>query len=432
MPLTKRLFSVKIKVMKQSQLFTKTKKEVPTDEVSKNAELLIRGGFIHKEMAGVYSYLPLGLRVLNKIENIIREEMNAIGGQEIIMTALQNPELWKKTDRWDNEKVDIWFKTKLKNNTELGLGFTHEEPLTNIMKNYISSYRDLPKSVYQFQNKFRNEARAKSGIMRTREFVMKDLYSFSKDEAEHLEFYEKAKKAYIKIFERVGIGHLTYLTFASGGFFSKFSHEFQTITSTGEDIIYIDENKSIAINKEVFNDETLEKLDLKRENLVEKKAVEVGNIFTLSTRFSDALDLTYQTEKGDKKPVFMGSYGIGPARLMGTIVEALADDKGIIWPEAVAPFKVHLLALGEDEKVIVESNKIYENLSKNYEVLFDDRKEISAGEKFADADLLGMPYRLVVSPRSMKENGIEVKKRNEEKGKVISFEELLVLLKPKA
>ncbi len=426
--LTKRLFSVKMKVMRQSQLFTKTKKEIPTDEVSKNAELLLRGGFIYKEMAGVYSYLPLGLSVLNKIENIIREEMNVIGGQEIIMTALQNPELWKKTDRWDTEKVDIWFKTKLKNDTELGLAFTHEEPLTNIMKNYISSYRDLPKFIYQFQNKFRNEVRAKSGIMRTREFVMKDLYSFSKDEAEHLEFYEKAKKAYTKIFERVGIGHLTYLTFASGGFFSKFSHEFQTITSTGEDIIYIDENKSIAINKEVFNDETLEKLDLKRENLVEKKAVEVGNIFTLGTRFSDALDLTYQTEKGDKKPVFMGSYGIGPARLMGTIVEALADDKGIIWPEAVAPFKMHLLALGEDEKVIAESNKIYESLSKDYEVLFDDRKEISAGEKFANADLLGMPYRLVISPRSMKENGIEVKKRNEEKGKIVSLEELLAYL----
>ena len=429
--MTKKPFSVKMKVMRQSELFTKTKKEVPTDEVSKNAELLIRGGFIHKELAGAYSYLPLGLRVLNKIENIIREEMNAIGGQEIIMTALQNPELWKKTNRWDNEKVDIWFKTKLKNDTELGLAFTHEEPLTNIMKNYISSYRDLPKSVYQFQNKFRNEVRAKSGIMRTREFVMKDLYSFSKDEAEHLEFYEKAKKAYLKIFEKIGIGHLTYLTFASGGFFSKFSHEFQTITSTGEDIIFIDENKGIAVNKEVLDDETLEKLDLKKENLVEKKAVEVGNIFTLGTRFSEALDLTYQTEKGDKKPVFMGSYGIGPARLMGTIVEALADDKGIIWPESIAPFHFHLLVLGDNKEVLAEAEKVYESLSKVHEVLFDDRKEISAGEKFADADLLGMSYRAVVSERSLKEGGIELKKRTEEKGKIVTLDEILSIRKSK-
>src|SRR3989338_2569479 len=415
--------------MRQSELFTKTKKEVPTDEVSKNAELLIRGGFIYKEMAGVYSYLPLGLLVLNKIENIIREEMNAIGGEGIIMTALQNPELWKKTDRWDNEKVDIWFKTKLKNNTELGLAFTHEEPLTNIMKNYISSYRDLPKSVYQFQNKFRNEVRAKSGIMRTREFIMKDLYSFSKNEAEHLEFYEKAKKAYTKIFERSGIGHLTYLTFASGGSFSKFSHEFQTVTSTGEDTIYVNEENNIAINKEVFTDDVKKDLSLSGD-FKETKAVEVGNIFTLGTRFSDALDLTYQTEKGDKKPVFMGSYGIGPARLMGTIVEALADDKGIIWPETVAPFQVHLLALGEDENVKKQAEYIYDTLmKKNIEVLFDDREGISPGEKLAEADLLCMPYRVVISARSMKDNGIEIKKRNEEKGQSVSLEELLKILK---
>jgi len=418
-----------IKGIRQSQLFTRTKKEAPTDEVSKNAELLSRGGYIHKEMAGVYSYLPLGLRVLNKVENIIREEMNAIGGQEITMSMLQNPEVWKKTDRWNDEKVDVWFKTKLKNDTELGLGFTHEEPLTEIMKNHISSYRDLPSSVYQFQMKFRNETRAKSGIMRTREFVMKDLYSFSKDEKEHNEFYEKVKEAYKNIFKRAGIGHITYLTFASGGSFSKFSHEFQTITSAGEDIIFVDESKSIAINKEVLNDEVLKDLGLSKETLVENRAVEVGNIFTLGTRFSDALDLNYQTETGDKKSVFMGSYGIGPARLMGTIVEVLSDDKGIIWPEAVAPFRVHLLALGEDEVVFKEAEKVYESLlNNNIEVLFDDRSGMSSGEKFADADLLGMPYRVVVSARSMKENGVEIKKRTEEKGKVLPLEELINLL----
>ena len=416
--------------MRQSKLFTKTKKEVPTDEMSKNAELLLRGGFIHKEIAGVYSYLPLGLSVLNKIENIIREEMNAIGGQEVVMTALQNPELWKKTDRWDDQKVDIWFKTKLKNDTELGLGFTHEEPLTNIMKNYISSYRDLPCYVYQFQTKFRNEIRAKSGVMRTREFMMKDLYSFSKDEKEHNEFYEKSKEAYKNIFKRAGIGHLTYITFASGGSFSKFSHEFQTISATGEDKIYIYLENNIAVNKEVCDDEVISSLGLEKNKLVEKKAVEVGNIFTLGTRFSDALDLTYQTEKGDKKPVFMGSYGIGPARLMGAVVEVLADDKGIIWPESIAPFKVHLLFLGEKENVKKQAEHVYDTLmKKNIEVLFDDREGISPGEKFAEADLLGMPYRVVISARSMKDNGIEIKKRNEEKGQNISLDELLKMLK---
>ncbi|PIP68840.1 prolyl-tRNA synthetase [Candidatus Nomurabacteria bacterium CG_4_9_14_0_2_um_filter_32_10] len=429
--------------MRQSKLFTKTKKEVPTDEVSKNAELLIRGGFIYKEMAGVYSYLPLGLRVIKKIENIIREEMNAIDGQEITMTALQERETWEPTNQWSDEQVDVWFKTKLKNETELGLAVTHEAPITKIMKSFIQSYRDLPKFVYQFQTKFRNEIRAKSGIMRTREFVMKDLYSFCRDEKEHNEFYEKSKIAYQNIFKRTGIGHITYLTFASGGMFSKFSHEFQTITSTGEDTIYVDGSKGIAVNKEVYNDEVIESLGLSKENLVENRAVEVGNIFTLGTRFSDALELKYQTETGEFKSVFMGSYGIGPGRLMGTVVEALADDKGIIWPLSIAPFTVHLLVLGDEDSVRIEADKVYEKLLKaDVEVLFDDRKEISAGEKFADADLLGMPYRVVVSTRSIKDGGVEVKKRNEparphdglgaggEKGKVISVEELLKLLKP--
>ena len=426
----KELFSGNMEGMRQSQLFTKTKKENPSDEVAKNAELLIRGGFVHKEMAGVYSYLPLGLKVLKKIENIIREEMDAVGGQEVFMTTLQNPEIWKKSNRWDDSVVDNWFKTKLKNENELGMAFSHEEALTNILTNYVSSYKDLPKSVYQFQNKFRNELRAKSGILRGREFMMKDLYSFDLDEKSFQEFYEKMKDVYKNIFQRVGIGHLTYLTFASGGSFCKYSHEFQTITPAGEDTIYIDENKAIAVNKEVLNDEVLKSLDLNEKDLVEQKAIEVGNIFTLGTKYSEALGLLYTDEKGEKKPVFMGSYGIGLGRLMGTVVEALADDKGIIWPESIAPFQIHLLALGDDEKVLIKANKVYESLEKaGIEVLFDDRLEMSAGEKFADADLLGMPYRAVISMRSMKENGIELKKRTEEKGKIISLDELLNLLK---
>jgi len=414
--------------MKQSQLFTKTRKEAPADEPSKNAELLIKGGFIHKEMAGVYSYLPLGMRVLDKVMDVIREEMNAVGGQEISMTALQDKEVWEKTDRWDDEKVDVWFKTKLKNDTELGLGFTHEEPLTRLMTEHISSYRDLPKFVYQFQTKFRNETRAKSGIMRCREFIMKDLYSFAQDEAEHMEFYEKTKEAYKKIFKRLGIGHLTYLTFASGGAFSKYSHEFQTVTGAGEDTIYIDESKGIAVNQEVLTDEVLANLGLVRADLVEQRAVEVGNIFTLGERFSKALGLAYTDEAGEKKNVFMGSYGIGPGRVMGTIVEVLSDEKGIIWPEAVAPFSAHILELGDSEEVLEAAGGLYETLAAaGIETLYDDRKEMSAGEKFADADLLGMPYRIVVSARSLKENGFEVKKRTEEKGKIMSADELLAL-----
>ncbi len=415
--------------MRQSKLFTKTKKEAPTDEVSKNAELLIRGGFIHKEMAGVYSYLPLGLRVLNKIENIIREEMNAIGGTEMKTSVFQNKEIWEKSNRWDDKVVDTWFKTKLKNGGEVGLSFTNEEAYSNILKQYISSYKDLPIYPYDFKNIFRNEARSKSGIMRGREFYWKALYSFSRDEKEHNEFYEKSKIAYQNIFKRTGIGHLTYLTFASGGSFSKYSHEFQTITSVGEDTIYLDENSGIAVNKEVFNDETLLQLGLNKEKLVEKRAVEVGNIFSLGTRFSEPFDLKYKDENGQEKLVIMGSYGIGLGRLMGTVVEVLSDDKGIIWPESIAPFQIHLLALGEGEEVFSEANKIYESLSKNFEILFDDRKEISPGEKFADADLLGIPYRAVVSARSLKEGGIELKKRTEEKGKVISLDELSKLLK---
>jgi len=415
--------------MRQSKLFTKTKKEAPADEISKNAEFLIRGGFIHKEMAGVYAYLPLGLRVIKKIENIIREEMDAIGGQEISMTALQDSEVWKKTDRWDDKKVDVWFKTKLKNETELGLGCTHEEPITQMLAGEVSSYRDLPFSVYQIQTKFRNELRAKNGILRCREFTMKDLYSFSKDEKEHLEFYEKVKEAYRKIFKRAGIGHLTYLTFASGGMFSKFSHEFQTIAGSGEDTIYVSEEDNLAINKEVFTEEVKKDLGL-LGNFKEVKAIEVGNIFTLGTRFSEALGLKYKDAKGEERPVFMGSYGIGPGRLMGTVVEVLSDDKGIIWPEALAPFLVHLLVLGEDEKVRKEAEAVYKTLIQaGIEVLFDDRSGNSAGEKFTEADLLGIPYRVVISERSLEENGLEVKKRNELKGKVISLKELLTLLK---
>ncbi len=411
--------------MKQSHLFTKTRREAPKDEVAKNAQLLIRAGFINKEMAGVYSYLPLGLRVLNKIVGIIREEMNVIGGQEVHLTALQDKKNWEATNRWDDKIVDNWFKTELKNGTELGLGFTHEEPLTVLMKDHIRSFRDMPVAAYQFQTKFRNEARAKSGIMRGREFLMKDLYSFNRDEKEHQAFYEKAKQAYFRIFDRVGLGGETYVTFASGGSFSKYSHEFQTLTEAGEDTIFVDEKKKIAINKEVLNDEVLNDLGVKKEDLKEKKAVEVGNIFSLGTRFSEPLNLVYSNEEGKSVPVVMGSYGIGPGRVMGTIVEVHADEKGLVWPEAVAPFGVHLIAIfDKNGKVKVETDNLYKKLSdKGVEVLYDDR-DTTAGEKFGDSDLIGIPIRYVISEKTLASNSVEKKDRLTGKVEMVKIETL--------
>ena len=397
--------------MKQSHLFTKTRREAPKDEVSKNAQLLIRGGFIHKEMAGVYSLLPLGVLVMNNIVAIIREEMNKIGGQEIFLTALQDKSVWEKTSRWSDKEVDIWFKTSLKNNTELGLGFTHEEPLTNLMRDHIRSFRDLPIYPYQIQTKFRNETRAKSGIMRGREFLMKDLYSFSKDVAEHEAFYEKVKSAYKNIFARVGLGDKTYLTYASGGSFSKYSHEFQTITSAGEDTIHVCEKCHVAVNDEIFA-EMKKCPQCNATDLRIEKAVEVGNIFSLGTRFSDALELTYLDQAGNKQAVVMGSYGIGPTRLLGTIVETLSDENGIVWPEEVAPFDIHLVSLDNGKVPVKETaERFYADLTANgASVLLDDR-DARAGEKFTDSDLLGIPLRIVVSEKTMNEGVVELKNR---------------------
>lgn len=410
--------------MRQTNLFTKTRKEAPKDEIARNAQLLTRAGFVHKEMAGVYAYLPLGLRVLNKIVAIIREEMNAIGGQEMSLTALQNPELWQKTGRFSDAAIDVWFKTELANGSEVGIANTHEEPMTNLVSHFVNSYRDLPLYTYQFQTKFRNELRAKSGIMRAREFLMKDLYSFSRSEEEFKEFYEKCAAAYMRIFERVGIGHLTYRTHASGGAFSDFSDEFQTLTEAGEDLIYVDTEKNIAVNKEVFTDEALAALGLERGKLEERKAVEVGNIFPLGTKYSKALGLTFKDEQGQERPVIMGSYGIGPGRVMGAVVEIFADEKGMVWPEAIAPFKAHLVLVpdetGEARK---RADAVYEALQKEgVEVLYDDRDE-RAGEKFADADLIGIPWRLVVSGKTGEK--VEIKRRASTETTIVEVDEAI-------
>ncbi len=413
--------------MRQSHLFTKTRKEAPADEVSKNAQLLIKGGFIHKEMAGVYAYLPLGFRVLENIKRIVREEMNHVGGQELMMTTLQPKDIWEKTDRWDDKKVDNWFKTSLKNGTELGVGLTHEEPIVDAIGEYINSYKDLPIMVYQIQNKFRNELRAKSGLLRGREFVMKDMYSFARTQEEHEEIYEQVADAYHKVYARLGLGDITYRTYADGGIFTeRFSDEFQTLSEMGEDTVYVNEEKKIAVNKEVYTDENLVKIGLTKEELVERKGVEVGNIFPLETKYTEALDVRFKNSEGIEQPIIMGCYGIGVSRLVGVIAEHFADEKGLVWPESIAPFTVHLIQLGS---VADHATALYEKLTaQGIEVLLDDR-DASAGAKFADADLIGIPYRVVISDKSLEKGGLEFKKRNEDDARIVTEDELVDILR---
>ena len=412
--------------MRVSKLFTKTSKTAPADEVAKNAQLLIRAGYVYKEMAGVYTLLPLGYRVLEKIIAIVKDEMDRVGGVQMKTSALQSKEVWQTTNRWDDTVVDNWFKTRLKNDTELGLSFTNEEAYSNIVRGYVKSYKDLPIYLYDFKTIFRNELRSKSGIMRGREFYWKALYSFSKDKNEHDLFYETMKTAYHNVFRRVGIGDQTYLTFASGGTFAKYSHEFQAVSDAGEDIIYVDESKNIAINEEVLSDEVLADIGLNRSELVQKKSIEVGNIFSLAHKFSEPFGLAYTDKDGATVPVFMGSYGIGITRLMGTIVEMLSDEKGIIWPEAIAPYKVYLVSIGEQGAV--EAERLYDELTAmGIEVLFDDRDE-RPGTKFADAELMGIPYRLTVSDRLVEQNKLELTKRLDGQTSLLTASEVLAIL----
>lgn len=416
--------------MKQSVLFTKTSKNVAKDEQSLNSQLLIKAGFIDKIMAGVYEFLPLGYRVLRKIEQIIREEMDVIGGQEIFMSALSPKENWHITDRLDNMDVLLEARganeeSRRINSASYILNPTHEEIITPIAKKFALSYKDLPFAVYQIQTKFRNEPRAKSGLLRGREFIMKDLYSFHVSEEDMKVYYETVKKAYFRIFARLGIGDSTYITLADGGDFTKgFSHEFQTECSTGEDEIHVCNKCKIALNKEILNRQD-SCPECGNKDLRVTKASEVGNIFPLNTKFSQAFDYYFTNEKGEKEIVYMASYGIGPSRLMGVIVEKFADDKGMIWSESIAPYNVHLLSLGENN----EAEKIYEKLiNEGIEVLYDDR-DVSAGVKLADSDLIGCPNRLVVSSKTLKNNNIEFKKRSQAEPQFLSLEEVLTKLR---
>ncbi len=405
--------------MRLSKTFVKTLRDAPKEETAKGAKFLSRAGYIHKELAGVYDYLPLGLRVLENIKQIIREELNRIGGQEVLLSSLQNPLLWQATDRWDVSKMDIWFKTQLAAGGELGLAPTHEEPIAQMMKTYIKSYKDLPFAAYQIQTKFRNELRAKSGIMRGREFLMNDMYSFSANETEHDEFYHQVEKAYKIIYQRLGLGDCTYQAFASGGVFAKYSHEFQTIVEVGEDTIWFNGDKSIVLNEEVVTDEVLEQFGIKKSDLQSARAAEVGNIFTLKDKYSTPLGLEYAGEDGANRPVLMGCYGIGVSRVMGVIAEKFADDKGLIWPEEVAPFKYYLIGIGEKGMKI--ASELYD--SHKDEILFDDR-DLRPGEKFADAELMGIPYRIVVSDKTLAEDKVELTNRRTGESKKVNLKEI--------
>lgn len=395
--------------MRVSKLFTKTLRDAPADEVAKNAQLLIRAGFVYKEMAGAYAYLPLGIRVVEKIKQIVREEMDAIDSNELIMTSLQRKEIWDKTGRWSDETVDIWFKTKLKDDTEVGLGWSHEEPIVEMMKQYVQSYKDLPSSLYQFQTKMRNELRAKSGIMRGREFIMKDMYSFHATAEDLAAYYEKTIEAYKRVYDRLGIGEDTYVTFASGGAFTKFSHEFQTICDAGEDVIYLHREKNIAVNEEVIDD-AVKELGINRDELEQVKTAETGNIFNFGTQKTDEMGLYYTAEDGTKQSLHIGSYGIGVTRAMGVIAEKMSDDKGLVWPKSIAPYLVYLVSIGDNGRERAE--QVYDELRQaGIEVLFDDRDE-RPGTKFADAELMGIPYRLTVSDRGIEAGEYELTVRS--------------------
>lgn len=412
--------------MRMSQLFTKTSKQAPSDEVSKNAQLLLRAGYVYKTMAGVYSYTPLGLRVIENIKQIVREEMNAVHSQELLMSTLQRKEIWLETGRWSDEVVDVWFKSQLQDGTDVGLGWTHEEPIIEMLRSFVKSYKDFPVSVYQFQNKLRNELRAKSGILRGREFIMKDMYSIHATKEDLDAYYDAVIAAYQRCYERFGIGEDTYVTFASGGAFTKFSHEFQTICDAGEDYIYLHREKNIAVNEEVI-DEAVQELGIAREELEKVKTAEVGNIFNFGTQKSEEMGLVFSGEDGQQHHAYMGSYGIGISRVMGVIVEKFADEKGLVWPAGIAPFTVHIVAIGE--RGAAKADELYRRLTEEgVAVLYDDRAE-RPGAKFADAELIGVPCRVTISDRALDEGLFEVTDRRTGETVKCSYDDIFARVK---
>jgi len=420
--------------MLQSHLFNKIDKNTsqPKNEGVNEVEgvshyLLTRAGFVDQLMAGVYTFLPLGYRVLKNIEKIIRKNMEEAGGQEVLMPVLQPKENWQKTGRWNN--LEVLFKLRGGGDKEYALGPTHEEVVSPLAKKFIFSYRDLPLALFQIQTKFRDELRVKSGILRTREFLMKDMYSFHATQEDLDKYYDKMIRVYLNIFKQLGIGNRVYLTLASGGTFSRYSHEFQMISKIGEDTIYICDKCKTAINKEIKAENPVCQV-CSSNSFKEEKAIEVGNIFKLGTKYSLPFDLKFKDKEGQEKPVIMGCYGIGLSRVMGAIVETNYDDKGIIWPKNIAPFLVHLIDIGNNKKIKNRATKIYQNLQKEgISVLYDDREDKSAGEKFAEADLIGIPFRVVVSEKTLLKNSVEIKERNKKSVKIVKIKGLSKIFK---
>lgn len=415
-----------VSIMRYSNLFGKTNKSAPHDAESTNARLLTQAGFVSQLMAGVYSYLPLGLRVLKKIQDIVRDEMNKLGANEIYMPTLHPRELYDTTERWD--KIDVLFKLEGSGGKEYALGSTHEEVVTPLVKQFVHSYKDLPLAVYQIQDKFRNEPRAKSGLLRGREFSMKDLYSFHTSEEDFWDFYERSKTAYLNVFRRCGLDAM--VVEASGGVFSKYSHEFQVATEHGEDTVFVCAC-GFAQNKEIAEVKAGDKCPSCKAGVIsEIKTIEVGNIFSLKKRFTKAFDFKVTGPDNKMMDVIMGCYGIGPSRVMGSIVEVHNDERGMIWPKGIAPFSVHIVSLSsKDDAVREKIDGTCESLMNDLEgagveVLWDDR-QTSAGGKFADADLIGIPLRLVVSEKSLAEQSIEWKQRASEDGRLVKLTDVL-------
>jgi len=419
--------------MRLSQLFTKTSKDTVADASSKNADLLVRAGFINKTMAGVYSFLPLGLKVLKHIEQIVREEMDRAGGQEVLMSAFSPREYWEKTGRWDQATFDALFHVPAAGDQEYALNPTHEEVVVPLVQQYVQSYRDLPFACYQIQTKFRNELRAKSGILRGREFLMKDMYSFHTDAEDLDRFYAEIQSAYDKIFERLGLTEKTYLTYATGGSFSQYSHEYQVLLKEGEDTIFISEEaekqgKHIAVNGEIFEKGKTVCPETGGKDFRETKASEAANIFKLGTKFSEPFKLTYADKEGKKHAIIMGCYGIGISRLMGVIAEAFADDKGLVWPSSVAPAQVHIVPIAKDEKeeAFQKALELENHLKESgTPYLFDDRLKSSVGSRLADADLIGVPTRIVISAKSLEQGGVEVKERKKDETRIFEMKEII-------
>ena len=413
--------------MKQSNFFVKTKKEISKDISAISHKYLVRGDFIEQSISGVYRFLPLGFRVLKKIEKIIREEIIKLGSQEVLLPTLQDKKLWLETDRWDHMDPPL-FKLKDRHDREIALGSTHEEEMVDIARKRAGSYQDLPFSLFQIQNKFRNEMRATGGLLRTREFIMKDLYSFHSNKEDLVDFYDKTKESYFKIFKRCGVKTVS-VEADSGTIGGKLSHEFMVLSDAGEDDILICQKCGYGANIEKIGN--ISKCPACGGSLDKRKSIEVGHVFYLGTKYSGVMNANYRDKDGKEKPILMGCYGIGLSRLMAVAIELNHDDNGIIWPEEISPFDVHLIRIESDGKVKETADKIYEETrgGQKIEVLYDDRENKSAGEKFTDCDLIGIPIRIVVSEKTLEKNCVEIKKRGEKNVKLIKINELKEFLK---